>query len=136
MNTLFRTSAALAVAVCIAGCASPGPATPPAATVTAQGTKVIPAARMEAIAIGKSTRAEMLAALGETLVISFESGFEVWVYRVAGEKPAQAIPERGAARGPESEAATGEFVVLVAPSGVVAKTRIRAPSSGDPQLRP
>jgi hypothetical protein len=80
--------------------------------VTPLRTKVIPADSVKkAVAIGKSTKADVIAALGETLVISFDSGFEVWVYRLGSDKA-----KRGT---------TGEFVILFAPSGLVAKTRIR-----------
>jgi hypothetical protein len=75
--------------------------------VTSLRKKVVPADRVkDAVAIGKSTRADVIAALGETLVISFDTGYEVWVYRLAN-------------------APTAEFVILFAPSGLVAKTRIR-----------
>jgi hypothetical protein len=36
------------------------------------------------IAIGKSTKADVMAALGQANVIPFDSGFEVWVYRWPG----------------------------------------------------
>jgi L-ascorbate metabolism protein UlaG (beta-lactamase superfamily) len=83
------------------------PSTTPSAVVTTPRTKVIPAQRLkDAIAIGNSTRADVISSLGETLVISFDTGYEVWVYRLAEDR-------------------RGEFVVLFAPSGVVAKTRMR-----------
>ena len=63
-----------------------------------------------AIAIGTSTRAEVLAALGPGTVVTFDSGFEVWVYR---DRPS------GAATRP------AELVLLFAPSGIVKKTRIK-----------
>jgi hypothetical protein len=62
----------------------------------------------EAVTVGKSTKADVRAALGEATVVDFESGYEVWVYR---EKKATAPP--------------GELVLLFAPSGVVTKARIR-----------
>ena len=64
-----------------------------------------------AVVIGKSTKADVLAALGPATIIRFDSGHEVWVYR---GKPLRA-PATGA-----------EFVVLFAPSGTVQKTRIRS----------
>jgi hypothetical protein len=132
MKPSFRIGAALAMAACIAGCASPRTSVPPAAVVTPLRTKVIPADRAEAIGAGRSTRADVIAALGETLAISFESGFEVWVYRIASERPAKPV----AAQAPEKEgeSRTGEFVVLFAPSGIVAKTRFRPPGNGDARL--
>jgi hypothetical protein len=67
-------------------------------------------AASEAVAIGQSTQQEVMAALGPATVVRFDSGYEVWVYR----------------RNPlRSEAANAEFVILLAPSGIVKKTRIR-----------
>ena len=69
----------------------------------------------DAIATGKTTKAEVIAALGPATVIQFHSGFEVWVYR---------------AKSAETAAAKAEFVILFAPSGIVKKTRIRPPYDG------
>lgn len=64
-----------------------------------------------ALDIGKSTKADVRAALGEAVVVDFASGYEVWVYR---------------RRAPENEpAAKTELVLLFAPSGMLAKTRVR-----------
>ena len=111
MKALSRMGVAIALSVCIAGCTTPGPPAVPTAVVTPLQAKVIaPDRAKNAVAIGKSTKADVIAALGETLVISFDSGFEVWVYRLGRDT-------------------TAEFVVLFAPTGLVAKTRIRpAPS--------
>ncbi len=107
-------------------------AVPPSNTISARNAR-------DAITIEKSTRAEVIAALGKTTVISFDSGFEVWVYqikgdRVTGETAAKASWwERFAHAGSEKGTlGKTEFVVLFAPSGVVTKTRIRpAPPSSD-----
>ena len=72
---------------------------------------------MESVVVGVSTKADVVAALGNAITIRFDSGFEVWVYRFKGS---------GRAR-----SAWTEFVVLFAPSGVVSKTRIRPPQ-GNP----
>ncbi len=88
---------------------------------------------MHAITIGKSTKVDVLEALGNTPVISFDSGFEVWVYRYAGDTPAKAGTVERSERAGSGNATLGlsEFVVLFAPSGVVTKTRIRpAPPPG------
>jgi hypothetical protein len=104
MTPLFRIGIAFAFAAGIAGCAIQ-PTTAPSAVVTSPRKKVIaPDRGQDAVAIGKSTKADVRAALGETLVISFETGYEIWVYRLAN-------------------APTAEFVILFAPSGIVAKTR-------------
>ena len=65
---------------------------------------------LDALVIGKSTQADVVAALGKAAVIKFDSGFEVWVYRV---------------RSNEIAVKKTEVVVLFAPSGVVKKVRTR-----------
>ena len=67
------------------------------------------------VAIGQSTKADVLAALGPATIIRFDSGQEVWVYR---GRPLRA-PATGA-----------EFVMLFTPSGTVQKTRIRSAYDG------
>lgn len=102
---------AIAFGACIAGCVTQG-GTMPTASVTPAREKVTPTDPMKsAVTIGRSTRADVRAVLGETMAISFDTGYEVWVYRLPNTR-------------------TGEFVVLFAPSGAVAKTRVRpeAPS--------
>ncbi|MDQ2823649.1 MAG: hypothetical protein M3Y65_25280 [Pseudomonadota bacterium] len=89
--------------VLLAGCAT-GPAP--------LGTS-IPAARLEAAIVpGQTTRAQMLAALGPTRFIHFDSGYETWLYQA-----------------PADGGRFSEFVVLVDPAGVVRKLRQRAPSA-------
>ena len=128
MTTLFRTGVAIVLAGCIAGCAIQPPTTP-SAVVTSRATTLITADRVkDAVAIGKSTKADVLAALGETLVISFDNGYEVWLYRLANDAPArESLGQRIARMGSQKakRETTAEFVILFAPSGVVAKTRIR-----------
>jgi hypothetical protein len=138
MKPRFRAGIAIAFCACIAACATPG--VPPVATgAVAAGTVTGRNAR-DAVTIGKSTKADVIAAFGKTTVVSFDSGFEVWVYRITGE----GITDASAARagwlermlrlGAETGMARGkaEFVVLFAPSGIVAKTRIRpAPAPRD-----
>ena len=67
---------------------------------------------LNAVVIGKSTQADVAAALGNAAVIKFDSGFEVWVYMV---------------RSGDVAGKTSEVVILFAPSGVVKKIRIRPP---------
>lgn len=64
----------------------------------------------DSIIIGKSSKADVLAVLGAATVINFDSGYEVWVYRVKSREPAEA---------------KAEFVILFAPDGVVKKTSLR-----------
>ena len=88
----------------LAGCAVEGSFVP-SASVAQHGMREATPGRAP-ITVGQTTKADVRAALGETLAIRFDSGYEVWVYRLANTR-------------------TGEFVVLFAPSGHVAKTRIR-----------
>ena len=94
----------------LAGCAGPGlfnsgleaPAlSNPAVSMQTAG---------NALVLGKTTKAEVMAALGTATVINFDSGFEVWVYRAGSRAPAET---------------KAEFVVLFSPDGIVKKTRVR-----------
>jgi hypothetical protein len=130
MKLRFCAGIAFAFCACVAGCASTGssPATIGTAAISAMA--AAPVVAGGAISIGKSTRADVLAALGKTTVVGFDSGFEVWVYRVSGETESAAGPgwlERILRAGSQQELSRGttEFVILFAPTGVVAKTRIR-----------
>ncbi len=104
-----RASAIVAAALCacLAGCASKGTGERPSRT---QATSV-PADARAAVTIGKSTKADVIAALGKTVAIAFDSGYEVWVYHIKGDT---ALPP-----------GTAEFVLLFDPTGVVTKTRVR-----------
>ena len=104
MKLLSRAVASIAFAACMAGCVST-PAVPPSASVASRA-KAVPIARMNAVAIGRSTKADVRAALGETQVMSFDTGYEVWVYRLAEDRRT-------------------EYVILFTPSGIVSKTRMR-----------
>jgi len=138
MMPRFHAGVAFAFCACVAGCALPGAS--PVATGTAAASTISASNARDAITIGKSTKADVIAALGKTTVVSFDSGYEVWVYQITGE----GITGESAARaswverilhpGSQTRITRGktEFVVLFAPSGVVAKTRIRPkPLPGD-----
>lgn len=119
MRKLLRASVAGAFVACISACAGTGSSI----------TTVSPTRSTDAITIGKSTKADVIAALGKTTVISFDSGYEVWVYQVTGGISAglgSGQLFRRAHSGRRSSDRT-EFVILFAPSGVVAKTRLRPP---------
>ncbi len=75
----------------------------------------------EAIAVGKTTKAEVIAVLGPATVVKFDSGYEVWAYR---EIPVGQAVDRAA----DQAASRAEFVILFTPSGIVKKTRIRPPT--------
>jgi hypothetical protein len=85
----------------VAGCASPPPETAPPHLGEA----------LKGIMVGKSTKADIRAALGDATIVDFHSGYEVWVYRK-----------------PMREKAATELVLLFAPSGMLAKSRIRSGS--------
>jgi len=113
MKLLVHASIVLAICTCVAACAGPEES-----SITTAATPSIPVEdARSAITIGKSTKADVIAVLGKTTVVSFDSGYEVWVYRYKGDA------STGSAQGAHGKT---EFIVLFAPSGVVTKTRIRA----------
>lgn len=89
----------LVCALASAGCAT---APPPA------GTLVDGARFARAVAPGVTTREQLLATLGKTKAVVFDSGYEAWLYQ------APADGER-----------LVEYVVLLGPDGVVKKARRR-----------
>jgi hypothetical protein len=66
-------------------------------------------AAADAITIGRSTKADVRAALGEAVVVDFATGYEVWVYKAR----------------PRDKAPATELVLLFDRSGILTKTRIR-----------
>ncbi len=70
---------------------------------------------------GRSTRADVAALFGAAAVVRFDSGYEVWTYRIAREADARA--------------AKTEFALLIAPSGVVQKTRTTLAPAGRTDAR-
>ena len=104
-----RLVTVIAICACLAACAGPG-ASP---TRTSNATPIAPRGAKDGVIAGKSTKADVLAAFGKTTVVSFDSGFEVWVYQITSDTP---------------DTGNAEFVLLFAPSGIVTKTRIRPPS--------
>jgi hypothetical protein len=104
-----RHALALIASLLLAACASAPP--PPGTQVHAQrfSSAVVP---------GQSTRDSVLAALGKTQKVAFDSGFETWLY----------LAPRGGGR-------FAEYVILFDRAGVVTKTRTREPVPTDPQPR-
>jgi hypothetical protein len=100
----------LAACLFLGGCALLQPPSPPPAALR-PGEIVSAQAANDSLAIGKSTKADVRAALGEATVIDFDSGYEVWVYR-------EKLREKATPPAPE-------FVLLFAPSGILTKTRVR-----------
>ena len=132
MKALIRAGVVIAFCAGVAGCA--GPARPP--DVTAEGT---PASTLsvlnarDAVTPGKSTKADVVAALGKATVVSFNNDFEVWVYRFVSDLPAaKQGGNAGLAGGEKGNLARTEFVLLFDSSGVVTKARVRdAPGPGE-----
>ena len=100
---------ALAGALWLAGCASAFRTSKPEPPAFRDASMSLQAAS-DSVAIGKTTKAQTLAALGPATVVKFDSGFEVWVYRVKARN---------------AEVSPAEFVILFTPDGIVSKTRIR-----------
>jgi hypothetical protein len=108
LSALKRAS--LVIAISVAGCATQMPNL---------GNVASARDAQAAVSIGKSTKADVEAALGKAIVVSFDSGYEVWVYREKGAGGLFARPTRDNA----------ELVLLFEPPGVLRKSRIRDASS-------
>ena len=77
----------------------------------------------DTIAVGKSTKADVMATLGKSMVLPFESGYEVWAYRF--KDPSEETPQKTPAKDPpQPPPRETELVVLFAPSGIATKTRM------------
>lgn len=106
MKALF----ACIVVALLAGCAETGSLREDSpGFIQARG--ITPQGASDVISVGRSTKADVAAALGRAIVIPFDNGYEIWVYRWRGAQPT-------------TRAAT-ELVVLFEPSGLVRKTRVR-----------
>ena len=108
--TTLRTCIASVCCVWLAACAGPGlfgggPDAPPFSNPTLSMQSA-----SDSIIIGKSSKADVMTALGAATVINFDSGYEVWVYRAKSRGPAEA---------------KAEFAILFSPDGIVKKTRLR-----------
>lgn len=96
---------------CLSGCMLVLALSGCASTPAPIGASVPEAKLTAALVPGQTTRAQMLAALGPTKFVHFDSGYEVWLYQA-----------------PADGGRFAEFVVLVDPRRIVAKTRRRAPA--------
>ncbi|MES2900507.1 MAG: hypothetical protein V4723_12325 [Pseudomonadota bacterium] len=105
---MMRALSACALAALLAACAS-RPAPP--------GTQADAARLSQAVVPGQSTRQSVLAALGPTRSVSFDSGYQSWLYQI-----------------PLGGASYAEFVILFGPDGIVRKTSRRDPSPFDKPL--
>lgn len=117
-STSWRAAWSLAAALSLGGCAGPFGLFAFSDNAPLFPASDVPAQRAgEAVLPGRSTKADVLAALGKAHVIRFDSGYEVWVYR--GRVVDSALPGKT------------EFVVLFAPDGLARKTRLRPPAKDD-----
>ena len=107
-----RAACAAAIAATLAGCGlyGGGPLDENAPGVVRAGGPPATQA-LSTVRPGASTKAEVASALGRANVITFDSGYEVWVYRWLG---ADRTP-RGAT----------ELVILFDRAGVARKARVR-----------
>lgn len=96
----MRLCAAL-LSLALGGCATAPP--PPGAVVS-------PQRFAQAVVPGSTTKAQLVATLGSTKAVVFDSGYEAWLYQ-----------------SPAGGDRYTEFVVLVGPDGIVRKTRRRDP---------
>jgi len=91
--------ALLVACALLAGCATTPPPKPAAPAPNLREL-------LSSLSVGRSTKADVRAALGEGTVVAFPSGYDVWVYR---ETPPSSV----------------ELVLLFEPSGILSKTRVR-----------
>lgn len=105
-----RVEVALLGIVVLAGCAGPSSLSRADGPMF-RDPALAPQAAADAIAAGRSTRAEVAARLGEADRVAFDNGFEVWVYR--SHPVHQGQPE---------------LVLLFGPDGVVKKLRLKGAS--------
>jgi outer membrane protein assembly factor BamE (lipoprotein component of BamABCDE complex) len=108
---MTRTVLAFAACACLSACALLQPPRKTAQDAPLRPGEVLSAqAARDAVAVGRSTKADVRAALGQAVLIDFDSGYEVWVYR-------ERLKEKAV------QPAT-ELVLLFAPSGVLTKMRV------------
>ena len=107
-----RAACAVAFAATLAGCGlyGGGPLEESSPGVV-RAAAAAPAQALAAVRPGASTKAEIAAAYGRANVITFDSGYEVWVYRWLG-----------ADRTPRSAT---ELVILFDSGGIARKARVR-----------
>ena len=117
---LYRASCVFVFCAGLAACASVSPTDAPSLT---KATPVAPVVARDAVVAGKSTKRDVLATLGKTATVVFDSGYEVWVYHLRDAQGA----------GGQQSKSPAEFVVLFNPAGVATKTRIRPTPLPSPQ---
>jgi hypothetical protein len=94
-----------------------GPSGPPTGAAPAKAAAISPQAAQALLVAGKSTKADVEAALGRADAVRFDSGWDVWAFRWRGKQ--------------RTTRGDTELVILFGPDGVVRKTRIRPPYAPD-----
>ncbi len=128
MRRLIVQSLIALASLALGGCAAPamrqgsGPASP--------------AAAMDAVTPGTSTKADVQSRLGTAhAMVKFDSAYEVWAYQFA---PSRSLIENISTVFQQLQSSTAlpgmtEVVILFAPSGVASKIRLRqAPAAVKP----
>ena len=110
LATALRTCIACVCCLWVAGCAGPGLFSTSNDAPPFSNPLMSMQSASNSITIGQSSKADVVEALGAATVITFDSGYEVWVYRAKSRQPAEA---------------KAEFLILFSPDGVVRKTRLR-----------
>jgi hypothetical protein len=110
-----RPLIALVAAASLAGCSSLdlGDRAPegPGSARTPAGQLLAPRDAMARLSLGHMRKADVGTALGRAIVVPFDSGYEVWVYRWPGAE--------------RSTRSATELVLLFDPSGLLTKARLR-----------
>jgi outer membrane protein assembly factor BamE (lipoprotein component of BamABCDE complex) len=110
-KALLCASFVVLLGAAVGGCA--GPSAPQQGAELSKAGAMPPQAAQSMVAVGKSTKADVEAALGKAATVQFDSGWDVWAYRWRGKQ--------------RTTRGDTELVILFGPDGVVRKTRIRPP---------
>jgi hypothetical protein len=126
MKHLIASALIAFTGLALGGCAAPA---------MQQGSRAdSPAAVMDAVMLGSSSKADVASRLGTAHAkVKFDSGYEVWAYQFA---PTGSLMGNIGAFFQHLQASTAapgmtEVVILFAPSGVATKIRLRRPPAAD-----
>jgi hypothetical protein len=108
----LRCASFIVAGAVMCGCAGPS-APPQQGAALSRATAMPPQTARSMVTAGKSTKADVEAALGKAGTVQFDSGWDVWAYRWRGNQ--------------RTTRGDTELVILFGPDGVVRKTRIRPP---------